>query len=120
MSRIKSSVKMGQGRRRRACAGALLWPAEVDGTPSAGVRDHRSLARAGAPLWPAEVDGAPAVGVRGPPQPGTRWHPALAGRGPLTHTHTHTQREREEYTVDVDEGVIAVFRNEFMTLHDQK
>ena len=39
-----------------------------------------------------------------------------------THTHTHTEREREreEYTVGVVEGVIAVYRNEFMTLRDQK
>ena len=140
MSRIKSSVKMGQGRRRRgpalasagqrpvrraslrlrrsrpaalgprglrlagprlqgclagqgrrharrtgdrrlACAGALLWPAKVDGTPSAGVRDHRRPARAGAPLWPAEVEGAPAAGVGGPPLPATRGRPAQARRG---------------------------------------
>ena len=143
MSRIKSSVKMGQGRRRRgpalasagqrpvrraslrlrrsrpaalgprglrlagprlqgclagqgrrharrrgfgdrrclACAGALLWPAEVDGTPSAGVRDHRSPARAGAPLWPAEVEGTPAAGVGGPPLPATRGRPAQARLG---------------------------------------
>ena len=72
----------GSGDRRGlACAGALLWPAEVDGAPSVGVRDHRSPARAGAPLWPAEVDGAPAAGVGGPPQPGTHWRPALASRG---------------------------------------
>ena len=86
--RPRSTVRLPQGSRgppRPGMCGrpAALCPAEVDGTASAGVRDHRIPARPGAPLWPAEVDSAPAVGVGGPPQPGTRWRPALAGRGRL-------------------------------------
>ena len=41
----RSTARPPQGsgdRRGLACAGALLWPAEVDGAPSAGVRDHRA------------------------------------------------------------------------------
>ena len=82
--RPRSTARPPQGlgdRRRLACAGALLWPAEVYGTPSVGVRDHLSPAPAGTPLWPAEVEGAPAAGVGGPPLPATCGRPAQARRG---------------------------------------
>ena len=94
--RLTARPPQGSGDRRGlACAGALLWPAEVDGAPSAGVRDHRSPARAGAPLWPAEVDGAPAAGVarrgRAPARGSTLLCPAEKG-GEMKNGACHLSR----------------------------
>ena len=46
-----------------------------------GSGDLRSPAPGGAPIWPAEVDGTPAAGVGGPPLPGTRGRPAKKEKG---------------------------------------
>ena len=66
MSRIKSSVKMGQGRRRRACFG---WPAAgaAGQFEIAAVTPRRTGAALAAPGWPpsARVSGRRHARCRG-------------------------------------------------------
>ena len=90
MSRIKSSVKMGQGRRQR---GPALASAGQRPVRRASLRLRRSrptaLGPRGLRLAGPRLQGCLAGRGRrhavrageGPPLPGTRWRPALAGRG---------------------------------------
>ena len=56
-----------------------------------GSGDLHSMAPAGAPIWPADVDGEPSAGVGGPPLPGTRGRPAEKG-GEMKNKACHLSR----------------------------